>query len=323
MRCLAEVRAVLFGVVALHLFVCEALAQDRILIPKNIELSPTVGVASVSSTLLIGPLDSHPGHLLIGEWNRVAELVALPEAIGQAEKVLAIHQEQALVCGVDSCVVFAGEGFGAVFRIDRPATSAVALGPDQLVVAFHDRSPQRAGLPLHLIRMSTGEVLRSFGSDGELRPRQDMFRYVTMGGEGVWTTPRSELSLELWHPENGELLRRMDLPFALTDRRGAGPVTPVIVGVVTSSDTMTVLVSEAEKELASAEEVPPVEQLLDPFSFSGHTDGIALRVNSSSGEVISVFESERHLLLAGHNTIVTLVREADGEGYVERVIPPR
>lgn len=97
---------------------------------------------------------------------------------------------------------------------------AAGLG---LVIAADVPTPERAGLPLHLVDVDDGSVVRSFGSLsgeyrlGEVGRRQ---RVLAVGPTGaVWAARVSEYRIELWTPDG---LRRS----MVRDAPWFPPVTP-------------------------------------------------------------------------------------------------
>ena len=295
-----------------------ATAQDAVFIPNRAELSATLRIAQVGEAVLIGPLDSHPRQVLLGRWGQVAELVRLPDAIGPAESIVALGGEHALVCGRNSCAILGERGFGETFHVRSPPGDAAVIAEGLVLLAFHDRSPGLAGLPLHVVSTIDGRISRSFGGGPGLLPREDMFRHVATGGDGTWVTPRSELKLELWRPTDGRLVRTLEVPFRLDSLHAVGPAVPLITGISVLADTVTLVVSQADKRIDTELDLPPVEKLLDPYLFGEHSDGVVIRVDGNTGSVIDIAESDRFLYLAGGAAVLTLVRDIDGRRYVER-----
>jgi hypothetical protein len=82
-----------------------------------------------------------------------------------------------------------------------PYTQVVLLGHDRIVFASPVRTPDRAGLPLHLLSPS-GRVIRSFGSvTGALNrsvPYTDERVIAKAGPNAVWSGYRNRYTIELW-----------------------------------------------------------------------------------------------------------------------------
>ena len=84
----------------------------------------------------------------------------------------------------------------------------VAVGPEALVIAAHSRTPERIGLPLHLVH-SDGTVVRSFGSEDEMH-RPDVpyagQRVIAGGSDGtIWSAYRNAYLIERWDTAGAKL----------------------------------------------------------------------------------------------------------------------
>jgi hypothetical protein len=96
-------------------------------------------------------------------------------------------------------------------RILRGALGFVVVAPDTAIVAAVATTSARAGLPLHLIAMRTGEEVRHFGSEsGDFNAALPWSQRVLLApgstSRSAWVASPRELRFEEWSAE-GSLLR--------------------------------------------------------------------------------------------------------------------
>ncbi len=101
-------------------------------------------------------------------------------------------------------------------RFPMPVFDAVRLGDDAFLVNAEMNTPERVGLPLHVVR--NGEIVRSFGSaHGVYRPDFSYLtrREVALASSGeLWAARKSEYRLESWgnSDEAPDKVLAVDLP---------------------------------------------------------------------------------------------------------------
>ena len=85
-----------------------------------------------------------------------------------------------------------------------PSFGPLVFGDDRVIFAVPGRTPETIGYPFHLIRLGPedGEVVRSFGSQGEQLPGDDYRRRVGPAGdaEAFWAAYQSRIAhrIERW-----------------------------------------------------------------------------------------------------------------------------
>lgn len=84
------------------------------------------------------------------------------------------------------------------------------LGSDTLAVSGPILTPDRIGKPVHLIAVREERLLRSFGSDHEVR-RPDIAymdtRVLAAGDPGIWIGNVTEYTVELWNLHGEQMLK--------------------------------------------------------------------------------------------------------------------
>lgn len=110
-----------------------------------------------------------------------------------------------------------GELLNVVRLPFRPGLGAVFLAKPWAVLQADVQTPERIGLPLHLVNVDNGIVEQSFGSvTGEYR-LSDVNRgerVVASGPEGaVWSAYPREYRIELWTPDGLELSLVREVPW--------------------------------------------------------------------------------------------------------------
>lgn len=92
---------------------------------------------------------------------------------------------------------------------DGQVHDVAVLGPDTLAVSGPVLTPDRVGLPVHLIALGREGIVRSFGSHDEVR-RPDIAhmdtRVVARASAGVWMSRVTEYTIELWDRSGDRLL---------------------------------------------------------------------------------------------------------------------
>lgn len=128
------------------------------------------------------------------------------------------------------------------------------------------RGGDRAGYPLHLINLESGELEASFGSEtGEFDiSRERALEVVPARGqdESIWMARNRAYWIELWEPDNRLMLSiRRDVawfPDALVDQEGGhgGPGTepePMLLSIAADDVLLWVMIARADERWAEAE----------------------------------------------------------------------
>lgn len=101
----------------------------------------------------------------------------------------------------------------ATVPITGYARDALRLVTGEWVLLATVPTPTRAGLPMHVVDLETGEYARSFGSDEPVPSRRlpfaDVRRASPAEGNTLWVTYLNRYRFELWSA-NGDLLRSFE-----------------------------------------------------------------------------------------------------------------
>jgi hypothetical protein len=144
-----------------------------------------------------------------------------------------------------TAVVFSDEHeFESEIPLDVEPTHALAHLTDQLaVVATTVPTGQRAGLPLHLMNLETGELVRSFGSriGGAVYPGLSLSRRVARrDADSLWAAPTWAYELELWGVDGRlRLVLKREAPWFPAMPGGSAdlPPSPALGSIWAESDS--------------------------------------------------------------------------------------
>ena len=183
----------------------------------------------------------------------------------------------------DGTFVILDSGRGVILRFDwtgqlldevRPqgwtpigtGVGLVSMGGARAVYPAAFRGGDRAGYPLHLINLASGELEASFGSEtGEFDiNRERALEVVHARGpdESIWMARNRAYWIELWEPDNRLMLSmRRDVawfPDALVDQEGGhgGPGTEpesVLFSIAADDSLLWVMIGRADERWAEAE----------------------------------------------------------------------
>ena len=183
----------------------------------------------------------------------------------------------------DGTFVLLDSGRGVILRFDwtgqlldevRPqgwapigtGVGLVSIGGARAVYQAAFLGGDRAGYPLHLINLESGELEASFGSEtGEFDiSRERALEVVPARGqdESIWMARNRAYWIELWEPDNRLMLSmRRDVawfPDALVDLEGGhgGPGTepePVLFSIAADDTLLWVMIGRADENWAEAE----------------------------------------------------------------------
>lgn len=141
----------------------------------------------------------------------------------------------------------------------------VSMGGARAVYQAAYRGGDRAGYPLHLINLESGELEASFGSEtGEFDIDRERALDVVPArgpGESIWMARNRAYWIELWEPDNRLMLSmRRDVawfPDALVDLEGGhgGPGTamePVLYSIAADDSLLWVMLGRADERWAEA-----------------------------------------------------------------------
>ncbi len=162
-------------------------------------------------------------------------------------------------------------------RLPFPPTSNGVVYADGLgmVIAANAPTPERTGLPLHVVDLDDGSVDLSFGSlTGEYRLSHvgGASRVLAEGAPGtVWAARLYEYRVELWTPDGLERSLVRDVPWfpattlsTLAHGWAERPNT-ILSGVATSGSQMWVKLRVADEHWESASDENPATPDLDRF----------------------------------------------------------
>ena len=183
----------------------------------------------------------------------------------------------------DGTFVILDSGRGVILRFDwtgqlldevRPrgwtpigtGVGLVSIGGARAVYQAAFLGGDRAGYPLHLINLESGELETSFGSEtGEFDiSRERALEVVPARGpdESIWMARERAYWIELWEPDNRLMLSmRRDVswfPDALVDQEGGhgGPGTEpesVLFSIAADDSLLWVMIGRADERWAEAE----------------------------------------------------------------------
>ena len=183
----------------------------------------------------------------------------------------------------DGTFVILDSGRGVILRFDwtgqlldevRPqgwtpigtGVGLVSMGGARAVYQAAFLGGDRAGYPLHLINLESGELEASFGSEtGEFDiNRERALEVVPARGpdESIWMARERAYWIELWEPDNRLMLSmRRDVawfPDALVDQEGGhgGPGTEpesVLFSIAADDSLLWVMIHRADERWAEAE----------------------------------------------------------------------
>ena len=141
----------------------------------------------------------------------------------------------------------------------------VPLGDALAVYQAGFRGGDRAGYPLHLINLESGEIESSFGSQtGEFDiDRERLLDVVPARGRGnsIWMARKRAYWIQLWEPDNRLVLsmrREVEwFPDALVDLKGAhggppGEPEPVLVSIAAHDSLLWVITGRSDERWAEA-----------------------------------------------------------------------
>lgn len=196
----------------------------------------------------------------------------------------------------DGAFVILDSGRGVILRFDwtgqlldevRPGgwtpvgtgVGLVSMGGARAVYQAAFRVGDRAGYPLHVINLESGEIEASFGSEtGEFDiSRERALEVVPARGpdESIWMARNRAYWIELWEPDNRLILSmRRDVdwfPDALVDLEGGhgGPGTEpesMLFSIAADDSLLWVMIGRADERWAEAEdEVADFEMMFDTF----------------------------------------------------------
>ena len=144
-------------------------------------------------------------------------------------------------------------------------TWLIPLGDTRAVYQAAYRGGDRAGYPLHVINLESGEMEASFGSrtgEFDITRERRLDVVPALGpGESIWMARQRAYWIELWEPDN-RLVRSMRrdvewFPDALVDLEGAhgGPPRepePVLASIAATDSLLWVLLGRSDERWAGA-----------------------------------------------------------------------
>ncbi len=263
-------------------------AQDRVELPPTVSLRPSIRAAlGPALGISLAPLEGRPMEILhIGGAGQT--FLSVPTRFGEVNELFATGSD-VLACSSSRCgfLALATGRIERVFEIPGRVHGAAPAGAGQLVLNVDVRTAERAGLPLHLIDAASGRIHSSFGQAAEgWRPGESLRRVFAVRDSVVWMSPEDRVELTRWRLDTGTEVGRLETEVDLASWPAVGPVRPAVRSMMVGEDGLSVLITVPDEDLVRSGEVPPMEMLIDPMSWSDVSDTVVLTFDLETGALL-------------------------------------